>query len=202
MSNNKRFCGSFLYLLLKPISFKSDNLALLLSCSLSNPTQILMDDHNNNDKIYNTLRSCPIPSLSIPRKENSNMVQISTFSNSIWRGNLWSSIHFKIKLDKYFLCNNNDVCSPFVLAASIQGGISGKLYDKNKYNFKFHFEHNTTDDESQAAITINPYNNLEVCIHQEVFKDSECFYLLLEALHQDGSYLNRPIIFGRSQLIS
>ena len=148
------------------------------------------------------LDSYQVPPLTVPRRENSNMIQISTTTNSIWRGNLWPSLKCKITLDKHFLSKKKGTFSPYILAASIQDAETGQLCKVTKDRFQFKFESNSIDNETQATITTNPYNNVDVSIHQDVFNDGQSFYLLLEALHRDGSSPSTPIIFGRSQLIS
>ena len=145
--------------------------------------------------------SYALPPLTIPRRENSNMIQISTPTLSMWRGLLWSCTKFKVKVDKHFLQDKKNSLPNYVLAASIQEGSSGKLYNSSSGQFKFKFSNGALEDETQSIITINPYNSIEVSIHQDAFKDGQSFYLLLEAFPREESMRNSPIIFGRSQCI-
>ena len=146
--------------------------------------------------------SYALPPLTIPRRENSNMIQISTPTLSMWRGMLWSCTKFKVKVDKYFLQDKKDSLPNYILAASIQEGVSGDLYNPSSGLFKFEFSNGGLKDETQSVISMNPYNSIEVNIHQDAFKSGQSFYLLLEAFPREESMRNSPIIFGRSQCIA
>lgn len=150
----------------------------------------------------NVLGCYPIPPLSVSRKENSNMIQISSTFQSVWRGILWSTMKFKIKVDKYFLQKHKEGPPLYVLAASIQDGLTGTLFHPSTRNFSIRFTSNMLEESTQALITMNPYNEVEVNIHQDMFKDEQSFFLLLEAIPCEKFRLGSPIIFGRSQMIS
>jgi len=109
---------------------------------------------------------------------------------------------FKIKVDKYFLQRSKDSCPLYILAASIQDGMSGKLFYPSVNSFSLSFSSNKIRETTQAIVTMNPYNEVELNIHQDMFEDGHTFYLLLEAIPRMKDKHMSPIIFGRSQMIS
>ena len=54
-----------------------------------------------------------------PWRENSHMIQITSLDNSIWKGEFWSKMYFKKKVNKTFLCSLSKGV-PFTLYIQIE----------------------------------------------------------------------------------
>lgn len=135
------------------------------------------------------------------RVENSNMIQLSSPDQTIWRGNLWSKLKFRIKLDNYFLAEKKHEFSRFVLTAVMQDGVTGQVYPLDSKLYTFTFTNNVHHDQSSKAYIKNdPYNSILVNIHQDLFPAGRAFNIIIEA--EDTTKKDDFIVFGRSQLIS
>ena len=135
------------------------------------------------------------------RRENSHMIQITSLDNSIWRGEVWSKISFKIKVDKTFLrCPRKGV--PFTLHPAIEDINTRVIYESGCDKVKLRFARNTAIgcDGSKALVTLDPYNSLEADIHKDLVGSGGAFTLVIDARREDH-YENEETIFGRSQKI-
>lgn len=139
-------------------------------------------------------------------RENSYMINIYSNTCSLWRGNMWSKIKFKITLDKQFLPRQEGGSSYYELAAFVEckNGKSSKLLNPSTcIGMKIEFERNGIKDSCKANIDTNPYNSAELTIHQDFFDAGEEFYLVVKALKFKIDPLTtlEPTYFGRSQNI-
>eukprot|EP00594_Rhizosolenia_setigera_P020361 CAMPEP_0178979246 /NCGR_PEP_ID=MMETSP0789-20121207/25717_1 /TAXON_ID=3005 /ORGANISM="Rhizosolenia setigera, Strain CCMP 1694" /LENGTH=582 /DNA_ID=CAMNT_0020669293 /DNA_START=186 /DNA_END=1934 /DNA_ORIENTATION=- len=130
------------------------------------------------------------------------MIQLSSPDQTIWRGNLWSKLKFRIKLDNYFLAEKKHEFSRFVLTAVMQDGVTGQVYPLDSKLYTFTFTNNVHHDQSSKAYIKNdPYNScILVNIHQDLFPAGRAFNIIIEA--EDTTKKDDFIVFGRSQLIS
>ena len=147
-------------------------------------------------------------------RENSNIIQIHSSDSSIWRGSVWSKVKFNTKLDKYFLpSNQGDVSSSssnYILEAFIEcqnhhNGSIRLLNPSTCIGMKIEFKRNGVPNSSRATIDTNPYNSIELSIHQDFFNHGENFHLIVKALklkrYDPFDSLVEPTYFGNSQNI-
>lgn len=133
--------------------------------------------------------------------ENSNAIQVYASTRSVWRGNLWSSIHIDIKLDKYFLLKNNPG-GRFVLRAYLEDSSSsnGSYITNDSTYLKLWFNASRRDNQRFLLVTSDPYNTLDVEVHKDLFSCGDTFRVIVVAEDRlDGA---ADAIFGASQTIA
>lgn len=137
----------------------------------------------------------------IKKIENSHAVQVYASTRSIWRGNMWSSIHVNIKLDKSFLLNNNAPGGRFILRAYLEKSSSkGSCITDDSVYFKSWFNLSRRANQRYLLVTLDPYNTLDVEIHKELFSSGDVFRVIVIAEDRlDGA---TEAIFGASQTIA
>eukprot|EP00562_Extubocellulus_spinifer_P002531 CAMPEP_0178483286 /NCGR_PEP_ID=MMETSP0696-20121128/7156_1 /TAXON_ID=265572 /ORGANISM="Extubocellulus spinifer, Strain CCMP396" /LENGTH=589 /DNA_ID=CAMNT_0020110799 /DNA_START=633 /DNA_END=2402 /DNA_ORIENTATION=- len=156
----------------------------------------------------------------VDRRENSNLISISSLDRSLWRGKIWSTITFNVKTDKYFLDqlegkNDGDEDekkkkkkkkaagddSYYILRPSVVNCRTGATYrngDDGKVSFRFEKNVDKSTDGSLARVTKDSNNSIKAKFHQDLFQNGDSFILDIEAVRKGDS----QVIFGRSPIMS
>lgn len=138
------------------------------------------------------------PLLS-PAIENSHIIQVYTTSNTIWRGEEWSSISLDVIVDQSIIENKDH----HILVAFLEG-----MKDKTLH-LPWDSEQVTVDFEKHA-LQGHPYeadvkqddtkNKLKVNVHKDLFQHGDQFRVIVAA--QMKSDRTKSVVFGASQHIS
>lgn len=139
----------------------------------------------------------------INNKENSNMIQVLSSANSIWRGDDWSEIQFRVHLHSSFINLNRQRTSPLILAASIEHEKTGQIWGNTSADNRVHikFARNCLKDESYALVDADPYHDVSVVLHSTVFSAEESFVLRVDLDQKEQTADMDAFLFGCSQSI-
>ena len=116
------------------------------------------------------------------QNENSHMIQIMSLENSIWRGEVWLKIYFKIKFGKTYLHGPRKGV-PSTFNPKIEYFSTRVTYESDCNKVKLQLASNTVIDCNgfKALVTMDPYNSLESDIHTDIVVSGGSFVLVINS---------------------
>ena len=128
------------------------------------------------------------------------MIQITSLEKSIWRGEVWSNLSFKIKAKNLVHSPKKGV--PFTLHPSMDYDRTRLIYeyDCNKAKLQFARKIVIGCDGLSALVTMDPYNSTKANINKDLVVSRGTFMLVIYAQYEDH-YENEYTIMERSQKI-
>jgi hypothetical protein len=140
--------------------------------------------------------------FQINNRENSNLIQVFSSAKSIWQGDTWSEILFRVRLHSSIISLNKNQCAPLILAASIQRERTGQMYGNERdEKVQIEFERKTLSDKSYATVDSDPFHQVKVTLHHKMFEPQESLVLRVDVDQSDGKRDIDTYVFGCSQSI-
>ena len=134
------------------------------------------------------------------RHEKYHMIQITSLVNSIWRGEVWSRISFKINPGNFF--HSPRKVMTFMLNPEIEDVTTWIIYESDCDKVDLKFTRNTVIgcNRSKSLVAMDTYNSLKADIHKDLVGSRGKSMLVIDAWCEYHSE-NEETIFESFQTI-
>lgn len=140
--------------------------------------------------------------FQINNKENSNLIQIFSSVKSVWQGDTWSEVLFRVRLHASIISLTKNQRAPLIVAASIQREMTGRMYgNEQDKKVQIEFGRKTLSDKSYAIVDSDPFHQVKVTLHHTMFEPHESLVLRVDVDQNDGKRDIDTYVFGCSQSI-
>lgn len=123
-------------------------------------------------------------------------------AKSIWRGDIWSEVHFRVRLHSSITAHSKHRVTPLILVASIQLEKTGQMYgNENDGRVQIDFARTPFKDKSCTMVDSDPYHQVKLKLHNTMFDAQDSFVLRVDVDQIDQEKKADAFVFGCSQSV-